>query len=245
MAGFVLIHGAWHGGWCFDAVADRLRSAGHLVDAPTLPGMGGTAEELHAVTLEGWGRFAAERCRAMKARLGGGPVILAGHSRGGIVISTAAEIDPEAMDGLVYVCALMLPDGMSRVEFKAMEAPNPDFDAMIIAVEDGAGTLVDPTLAGAVFAQMSPPDLVEAALPRLTIEPHRVRSTPLSLSAERWGSRPRTYVECAQDRTIPLSSQRLMQELCPGARRVTLDCDHSPFLSDPDGLTGALLSALA
>lgn len=244
MAGFVLIHGSWHGGWCFDGLAEILRARGHQVDAPNLPGMGGDRDELEAVTLEGWGRFAAERCRAMKQRLGGGPVILAGHSRGGLVISTAAEIDPQAMDGLAYICALMLPDGMSRVEFKAMEEANPDFDALIISVEDGAGTIVDPTLAGAVFAQASPPKLVETALPRLTIEPHRVRSTPLSLSAQRWGSLLRTYIECRQDRTIPLSSQRKMQELCPGARRVSLECDHSPYLSDPEGLAEALLSTL-
>ncbi len=45
MAGFVLIHGSWHGGWCFDQVAELLRARGHTVVAPTLPGMGGTVEE--------------------------------------------------------------------------------------------------------------------------------------------------------------------------------------------------------
>ena len=244
MAGFVLIHGSWHGGWCFDLLAEELRARGHEVDAPTLPGMGGTREELNAVTLQGWGRFAAESCRAMRERVGGGPVVLGGHSRGGLVISTAAEIDPEAMDGLAYICAMMLPDGMSRAGFKAMEGPNPDFDAIIIPVEDGAGTIVDPTLAGAVFAQMSPPDLVEQVLPKLTIEPHGVRTTPVRISSERWGNVPRTYVECTLDRTIPISSQRKMQELCPGAAVVTLEADHSPYLSQPKALADALEAAL-
>ncbi|MFM6932464.1 MAG: alpha/beta fold hydrolase [Novosphingobium sp.] len=244
MAGFVLIHGSWHGGWCFDLLAEELRARGHEVDAPTLPGMGGTKDELEAVTLDGWGQFAADRCRAMREKVGGAPVVLAGHSRGGLVISTAAEIDPQAMDSLAYICAIMLPDGMSRVEFKAMEAPNPDFDAIIISVEDGAGTIVDPTLAGAVFAQASPPDLVAAALPRLTIEPHRLRTTPLSLTKERWGSLPRSYIECTLDLTIPLSSQRLMQQLCPGAAVTTLEADHSPFLSQPTALAAALEAAL-
>jgi pimeloyl-ACP methyl ester carboxylesterase len=244
MTGFVLIHGSWHGGWCFDLLAKELRARAHEVDAPTLPGMGGTKEELEAVTLDGWGQFAADRCRAMRERVGGAPVILAGHSRGGLVISTAAEIDPQAMDSLAYICAIMLPDGMSRVQVKAMEGPNPDFDAMIIRVEDGAGTIVDPTLAGSVFAQASPPDLVAAALPRLTIEPHRLRTTPLSLTDQRWGSLPRSYIECTLDRAIPLSSQRLMQDLCPGAKIVTLEADHSPFLSQPTALADALEAAI-
>src|SRR5687768_6459773 len=125
MAGFVLIHGSWHGGWCFDAVAALLRAEGHTVVAPDLPGMGGTEAELVAVTLEGWAEFAAQHCRTMKRNLNGAQVILAGHSRGGLVVSQAAETAPESVDALVYICAMMLPNGMSRAAFKEMEGPNP------------------------------------------------------------------------------------------------------------------------
>ena len=55
---------------------------------------------------------------------------------------------------------------------------------------------------------------------------------------------PRGYIECTADRTIPLSSQRLMQQLSPGARRVTLDADHSPFLSRLRELAVALIGAI-
>lgn len=244
MAGFVLIHGSWHGGWCFDPVAQLLRVRGHTVAAPTLPAMGGTAEEMAAITLGEWGEFAAQHCRSMKAAIGGGPVVLAGHSRGGLVISTAAERDPAAMDALVYICAMMLPSGTSRAEFKSMEEPNPAFDAIISKVHDGAATIVDPARAAPVFAQLSPPELVAGVLPRLVAEPHGPRGEMLQLSSERWGSRPRTYVECTEDRTIPISSQRRMQALSPGARVVTLDADHSPYLSRPVELADALESAI-
>lgn len=244
MAGFVLIHGSWHGGWCFDEVAARLRAAGHVVRAPTLPGMGGDEAELCAVTLQGWADFAAQQSAELKAELHGAPVVLAGHSRGGLVISQAAETDPAAMDVLVYICAMMLPDGMSRAAFKQLEEPTPDFDALISPVAGGAGTVVDPARAGPVFAQLSPPALVAAALPRLQAEPHGPRATALRLTAARWGSLPRTYVETLHDRTIPIASQRLMQELSPGARVVTLDADHSPYLSAPEALTAALIAAI-
>lgn len=244
MAGFVLIHGSWHGGWCFDEVTRRLEADGHVVVAPTLPAMGGDEAALRAVTLEGWGAFAAQECRQLKDRLNGAPVVLGGHSRGGIVISNAAEADPTAMDALVYICAMMLPDGMSRAEFKAHEEPTPEFDALISPVGNGAGTVVDASRAGPVFAQLSPPDLVAAALPRLLAEPHGPRSTRLHLTPERWGSLPRTYVETLHDRTIPIASQRLMQRLSPGAKVVTLDADHSPYLSAPDELAAALIAAI-
>lgn len=242
MAGFVLIHGSWHGGWCFDALAAVLCARGHEVVAPTLPGMGGSAEELAAVTLDGWADFALAQCRALRERTGG-PVVLAGHSRGGLVVSAAAERDPLAMDSLAYICAIMLPSGMSRADFKAMEGPNPPFDAIISPVGGGSGTTVDPARAAAIFAQLSPPDLVAAAMARLVAEPSGPRGTPLALTAERWGSLPRTYIECTEDRTIPIASQRRMQTLCPGAQIISLAADHSPYLSMPDALADALEAA--
>ncbi len=244
MAGFVLIHGSWHGGWCFDEVTRRLEAAGHTVVAPTLPGMGGDEAELRAVTLQGWADFAVAQCRALKIGLSGAPVVLAGHSRGGLVLSQAAETDPAAMDALVYICAMMLPDGMSRADFKALEEPTPEFDMLISPVGNGAGTIVDAAKAGPVFAQLSPPDLVATTLTRLLAEPHGPRATPLHLTPGRWGSLPRTYVETLHDRTIPISSQCRMQALSPGAAVVTLSADHSPYLSAPDALTAALIAAI-
>lgn len=244
MAGFVLIHGSWHGGWCFDPVVEILRARGHIVVAPTLPGMGGTAEEMAAVTLDSWGEFAAQHCRALKQEMGGAPVVLAGHSRGGLVISTAAEVDPAAMDALVYICAMMLPAGMSRAQFKELEGPNPAFDAIISKVHGGIATVIDAACAGPVFAQVSPPDLVTQVLPRLLAEPHAPRSQPLHLTPERYGRLPRTYVECTLDRTIPIESQRTMQAYSPGAHVVTLEADHSPYLSRPVELANALEGAL-
>src|SRR5580765_5765914 len=93
MATFVLIHGSWHGGWCFDEVKALLEAAGHRVIAPDLPGMGGTEAELGAVTLQGWADFVAGLCRDAPQR----PVVLAGHSRGGLVIGQDAETAPEAI----------------------------------------------------------------------------------------------------------------------------------------------------
>lgn len=240
MATFILIHGSWHGGWCFDEVRRLLEAQGHAVIAPDLPGMGGTEAELGAVTLQGWADFVADLCRKAPQR----PVILAGHSRGGLVVSQAAETAPEAIDALVYICAMMLPDGVSRAEFKTMEEANPAFDALIRPTPGGHGTVITGDNPAAVFAQISPPELVASAMARLVAEPHGPRSEKLRLTPQGWGALPRTYVECTADRTIPLSSQRRMQAMSPGARVVTLDADHSPFLSRPAELAEALIGAI-
>lgn len=239
MASFVLVHGSWHGGWCFDAVKALLEADGHQVIAPDLPGMGGDEAVLRGVTLQGWADFVADLCRTAAQQ----PVVLAGHSRGGIVISQAAEAAAGTIDALVYICAMMLPDGMSRADFKQMEGPNPPFDAIITQVHQGAGTVVDGERAGAVFAQLSPPEAVAAAMARVVAEPHKPRSTPLQLSPEGFGRIPRTYIECTEDQTIPLASQRKMQQLVPGAAVVTLRADHSPYLSCPQDVAAALMAA--
>ncbi len=239
MASFILIHGSWHGGWCFDTIKGLLEAGGHEVIAPDLPGMGGDEAALRAATLQEWAEFTADLCRnATQA-----PVILAGHSRGGIVVSQAAEVAPDAIDALVYICAMMLPDGMSRADFKQLESPNPAFDAIIAPVHSGAGTVVDKDRAAAIFAQLCSNETVAAAMGRVVAEPHGPRSTPLALSSERFGSLPRTYIECTEDRTIPLSSQHRMQQLVPGADVMTLWADHSPYLSRPQALAAALIAA--
>ena len=240
MATFILIHGSWHGGWCFEEVKALLEAEGHHVVAPDLPGMGGDEEALAAVTLQGWADFVADLCRHAPQK----PVVLAGHSRGGLVISQAAETAPEAIDALVYICAMMLPSGMTRGEFKQLEGPNPRFDALITPTPGGHGTIIVGDRPGEVFAQMSPPDRVAWAMERLVAEPHGPRSEPLQLTAERFGCIPRTYIECSADRTIPPASQRRMQALVPGAHIEQLWADHSPFLSRPLALARLLAGAI-
>ena len=86
MARFILVHGAWHGGWCWDEVSPRLTELGHQVRAPDLPGMGADAASGHVATLDEWAMFIAGIASAQDE-----PAILVGHSRGGIVISRAAS----------------------------------------------------------------------------------------------------------------------------------------------------------
>lgn len=240
MATFILIHGSWHGGWCFERLHPLLEQAGHVVIAPDLPGMGGNEAVLRAVTLRGWTEFTADLCRNASNR----PVILVGHSRGGLVLSQAAETAPEAIDALVYVCAMMLPDGMSRVDLKVIESANPQFDAIVKPVYGGAGTRIKTQGAAAVFAQLSPEPWVSNALRRLVTEPSAPRTMKLALTPARFGRVPRHYVECTEDRTMKIETQRLMQKLVPGARITTLHSDHSPYLCRPEELAAVLLAAI-
>jgi pimeloyl-ACP methyl ester carboxylesterase len=208
---------------------------GHRMIAPDLPGMGGDEAELRAVTLDGWAEFTAAICRDADS-----PVILCGHSRGGIVISEAAERAPDSIAALVYICAMLIPSGKSRTDMRAINQPNPDFDAIRIPVP--GGSVIDKTGAIGIFAQLSPLDLASDAVSRLVAEPAAPTATPLRLSDERYGKAPRHYVECLHDRTIPIADQRRMQALQPCASVTTLEADHSPFLSTPNELAEVLFA---
>jgi pimeloyl-ACP methyl ester carboxylesterase len=236
MASFVMIHGAWHGGWCFEPLRPLLENYGHCLIAPDLPGMGGTDAELAAVSLAGWGDYVANVCCEADA-----PVILCGHSRGGIVISEAAERVPDRVSALVYICAMMIPSGTSRAIWREDAVPNPGFAAIQQLHPSGHARIIDRTKAAPIFAHLSPPDLVKAALNRLVAEPDGPRTEALSLTAERYGTVSRHYIECLQDRTIPIDDQRRMQRVQPCVSVTSLDTDHSPYLSAPQALADALL----
>jgi pimeloyl-ACP methyl ester carboxylesterase len=235
MATFLMIHGAWHDGHAFDPLRAGLEARGHILLAPTLPGIGGDDAALAAVTLAGWADFVADGARRQAA-----PVILCGHSRGGIVISEAAERAPEAIAALVYISAFLIPSGRMLNELVA-EAPRiPEFDAGLSPVANGAALAISPAGALATFYNRAPAAAARAACARLTPEPLAPFGTPLALTPALYGRVPRHYIECTEDRAIPLAQQRAMQAALPCASVTTLESDHSPFLTCPGPLVEAL-----
>jgi pimeloyl-ACP methyl ester carboxylesterase len=224
MSRFVLIHGAWHGAWCWHRLKAELEAAGHSVAAPDLPALGDDQTPAEKITLDYWARFVADRVNAQP-----GPVILVGHSRGGVVISQAAERAPENIARLVYVAGWLVPNGQSLAGVThdmndSLVIPN------MVPVKSGVTCRVrDSVLREAFYGACSEDDF-QFARERLRPEPLKPLVTPLELT-QRFETLPRAYVECTRDRAIPLDAQRRMRELLPCDRVLTLETDHSPFFS--------------
>jgi pimeloyl-ACP methyl ester carboxylesterase len=110
VATFVLVHGAWHGGWCWRRVADRLAARGHRVFAPTMTGLG---ERSHLADREiGLGTHVEDIVNLIRwEELEG--VVLVGHSYGGMVISGVAERVEHAIASIVFLDAFVPEDGQS------------------------------------------------------------------------------------------------------------------------------------
>lgn len=235
MATFVLIHGAWHGGWCWEFVAPLLEAAGHQVVAPDLPGMGGDKTPLGEITLERWGRFVESVVREQ-----GEPVVLVGHSRGGIVISQAAEYAPDCLAGLVYLAAFLVPNGRTLHETMQMIPPRRESDGSLVMAPDGTATIA-PDAVKRVFYNTTSDDLVARAAALSGPEPMVSFTTPLKVSDARWGRVPRSYIMCTEDRAIAPHLQRVMVEALPCREVLTMTTDHSPFYSAPDALARHLI----
>ena len=231
---FVLIAGAWHGAWCWQKVVPLLEAQGHRVRTPDLPATGADISDPAKVSLESWARFVADLVAAEPE-----PVILVGHSRGGVVISRAAEIHPGCIRRLVYLAGYLLPAGSTLAE-TARDDQESLVPANMIPAKGGITcNLRESVIRDALFGLCSDTDY-ESALTRMRPEPLKPLVTPLRTTPDRFGLVPRAYIECSQDRTITLGAQRRMQATLPCDPVLTLAADHSPFFSQPAALAQML-----
>ncbi|MCA0921902.1 alpha/beta fold hydrolase [Pseudooceanicola nanhaiensis] len=232
MARFVLIHGACHDGRCWHRVIPELEARGHAAIAPDLPGRGADPRPHGTLTLDDY----AEAVLAATE----GPTILVGHSAGGFAISRAAELAPQKVQRLVYLCAFLPRDGASLT---GMTEGWPRAPLKGIARRHGDSYAVDPALDDLRFYQDVAPDLRRAAQATLVPEPMAPHAEPIRLGTN-WQNTPRSYIRCTKDLTIDPARQAEMAADCDPKDRYDMPTGHSPFLSDPRGLA-ALLHQIA
>ena len=231
---FVLIAGAWHGAWCWHKITPLLEALGHRVLTPELPATGADTSDPANVTLDGWARFIVEVISRQPD-----PVTLVGHSRGGIVISRAAELAPERVRRLVYVSGYLLTAGQTLADAARSDRESLVPSNMIPAAGGVTCRLREDVMRDAFYGNSTDADY-EYARARISPEPLKPLVTPLKVTNENFGRVPRAYVECLRDRAVTIGAQRQMQAALPCDPVFTLDADHSPFLSQPDQLATLL-----
>ena len=236
MAYFVLVHGSFHGPWCWSRITPLLQAAGHSVATPNLATA--VPENLHT--------YAALVAEAVTQA--GEQVILVGHSMGGLAITQAAELVPGHIAKLLYISGLLLRDGETLQSFLEAHADLGVDDLVLknMKISDDGALATFPTAAAApVFYHCCTPADAAWAAGQLRAQPTAVYATPLGISQSRFGRLPRAYVECSEDQAVSAAYQRQMLINTPCATRYALRADHSPFLSDVDGLMGCLLDSAA
>jgi pimeloyl-ACP methyl ester carboxylesterase len=214
----VLVHGAWHGPWCWYKVVAGLEAAGVRAVAVELP------------LLDGVERDAAVTRAAIDAI--DGPVVVCGHSYGGVVISSAAA-GAANVAHLVYLCAFQLAPDES---IGGLFAEHGNLVAEAIRTEGDTRVVIAERARATFYADCSEDD-VALALRSVRPMPAQAAATPMEPPA--WCSVASTYVRCQHDRAIPYGAQQAMSRHADHV--LTWPTSHSPFFSRPDLLVSLLI----
>lgn len=236
---FVLVHGSWHGAWCWHQVVPRLEAAGHDVLAPDLPAHGIDQTPPETVSFDD---YVVRICAAIDDA--GEPVTLVGHSMGGHAVTQAAEERADVIETLVYLCAFLPADGQSLTDLDLS-----GHDSRVppgLSVDEDRGVVeVDHDTAVSAFYHDCPAEAVALCRSLLRPEPVEPRTVPVQRTNANYGSVRRVYVECTEDRALPHSFQRELQESTPCDEVRALETSHSPFLSAPEALARVFLDVSA
>lgn len=225
MSTMVLVHGAWHTGWCWHRVIPYLQQYGHHVVAPDLPGHGNTGCNPDSVTLQDY----TEHVRVIVEQQPE-PVMLVGHSMSGIVISQVGEAVPGRIARLVYLTAFLLQDGASMLEVTQADKAGLVLPNLEFSRDRRTATVRDDVVQEAFYNDCANEDVL-LAKSHLVPQPLAPIATAIKVTRENWGRIPRSYIECSQDRAVSLNVQRQMHADLSCERVLTMDTGHSPFLS--------------
>lgn len=232
MSTFVLVHGSWHGPWCWDGVKARLEDGGHRVVTVDLRGDTPLAQQnLDTYTAQVVDTLEAEAT----------PCVLVGHSAGGAFISQAAEARPDLVSKLVYVAGFLLCDGQTILDIATTDEGNNAVPNLVFSDDGVYSTLKSDAAVPVLYADCDGA-AAEAARARLEPEANAPLGGALHLTDERYGSVPRAYIECLNDQAISIAAQRAMVAAQPCAEVVTMATSHSPFMADTDGFVGHLVA---
>jgi pimeloyl-ACP methyl ester carboxylesterase len=278
----LLVHGSLHGSACWARLTPWLVEAGLRVLAIDLPGTGlnarfpvsafarpfdaaAYASEVSpaaALTLSDYADAVGGWVDRLHAA-GQGPIILLGHSLGGLTLNAVGQTHADKLAGLIYLAAVMPGPDQNLVD--AMFA-NPNFAASHLAQGISGAVACDPAVIGASRFDLHTPDEAARARMKATYcadvsdedfrawahglvpdDPFAPLTQKIALTPARWGSLRRAYIKCTQDRVIPpaLADDLIaaVDACTPGNRTVVRDIEasHSPFLSRPRELAAMIV----
>ena len=240
MTTFVLVHGAWHGGWCWKKVAPLLRQAGAEVHAPTLSGLGDRAhlsEHLDPAAIDlDLHRQDVVRLLEYEDLM---DVILVGHAYAGMVITSVAETCPERLQHLVYVNGVVPNDGEAMVDQLEIVRGS-EFTSWIRGCLDrGDPFLPPPATPQEVGKRWGITDPVDLAWVGARVTPHPAASfaQPIRLGRTEASAVRRSFVG-SSEAGFESVAERVKEA---GWGTYHIDSGHDPMITNPEDLTEILL----
>ena len=234
MSTFILIHGSWHSSWNWHKVVPILENQGHKAIPIDLPAMGRDKTPVKEVTLE----LAVQKLLDVIDNEDE-KVILLGHSKNGIMISQAAEYRPQKIEKLIYLAAYLIPNGKTQAEYSALDTQGV-LKPYVTRIPETNSHILQPEIYKEGLYHDCDNDISEMAKYILSNESVATGITPLQLTDKNYGSVPRYYIECTEDRAVTPFIQRLMYTESPCVKVFQMATSHSPFFSKPEELCDIL-----
>lgn len=232
MSTFVLVHGAFHGGWCYSRVSAKLRAQMHDVYTPTLSGVG---EKTHLASQSINLSTHIQDVAALIELHDLSDVILCGHSYGGMVITGVAGQLGERIKTLFYLDACVPENGQSLFDIIG-----PERTLLSIGSSGLTGTMMESP--GAEFFQVGSEN-IEWVDKQCTPHPIACFIQKLSCAGKEVLVMRRTYVLCERYHSVNHATYARLKDV-PGWKAVAVNCGHDVMISDPDVLATLLLEEL-
>ena len=233
---FVFVHGAFSDASVWKPVTEPLIAAGAKVSTIDLPSH--TAADTARAGRTTFDNYVARAHAAVAASAA--PVVLVGHSLGGMTITQVAEQIPEKIAALVYVCAFLPENGRSANSYAQTDADSLFGRNFKADPDHGIGTMTREALIETVFSE-TPEATRDPAVATILPEALQPFGAEVETTSGRFGSIARYYVATSKDHAITPKLQREMIDALPCANVYTVDADHMPMMSATRSVVEALI----
>jgi pimeloyl-ACP methyl ester carboxylesterase len=233
---FVLLHGAWHGGWCWEAVIKELEKSGHTAEAPTMPGHN-PGDDRAGIKFENYVGKIVDVLNKQAT-----PVVLVGHSSAGFLVQSAAPKAPDKIAQLIFLNAFILPNGKCQFDLVPPEAS----EGMTAAAKASPDNSV-PVIEDFVRNQLMGGEAVamqDALINRLVPQPIALFTTPVSTVKFEKLTIPKTVVFCKDDASLPPGAYLGMAQGLGDYNLIEIAGSHEALFTNPAAVARGLIQAL-
>ena len=233
---FVLLHGAWHGGWCWDGVIKELEKEGHTAEAPTMPGHN-PDDDRSSIKFDD---YVDKIIRVLNRQET--PAVLVGHSSAGFLIQSAAPKAPDKIAQLIFLNAFILPDGKSQFDLVPPEAA----EGMTAAAKASPDNCV-PVIEDFVRNQLmggETTDMQDALISRLVSQPIALFTTVISTHNFEELTIPISVVFCKDDASLPPGAYLGMAQGLGDYKLIEVAGSHEALFTTPGVVAEGLIKAL-
>ncbi len=234
---FVLIHGAWHGGWCWGGVIQALQKEGHTAEAPTMPGHN-PGDDRSGIELES---YVGKIIDVLNKQAG--PVVLVGHSSAGFLLQSAAAKAANKIEQLIFLNAFILPDGKCQFDLVPPEAAE-GMTAAASASPDNCVPVIEDFVRDMLMAG-EPVELQDELLSRLVPQPLALFTTKVSTQDFGGLNIRKTVLFCKEDASLPPGAYLGMAKGLGEYDLIEIGGGHEALFTKPEIVANGLIQAVS